>query len=165
MERFFRWTLTFLLCLTMCMECVQVVLRYCFELPVIWIDETIIFPAIWMYMLGCANASRENTQIVAKILPVFFNSPRQTAVIDTCAQVFSLVIAAWLTWYAIDYMGYSLTVNRKTGYLFLPLAIGESAVCAGMVLVTWFTLAQLVKSARHLAAVARGAQREDASCS
>lgn len=165
MERFFRGSLTFLLCLTMLMECIQVVLRYCFELPVIWIDETIIFPAIWMYMLGCANASRENTQIVAKILPVFFNSPRQTAVIDFCAQVFSLVIAVWLTWYAVEYFGYSLGVNRKTGYLFLPLSIGESAVCAGMLLVSWFTLAQLVKSARHLAALLRRRPAEGASCS
>ena len=153
MERVFRCLLTFLLCLVAAMECLQVLLRYILEMPIMWLDESIIFPAVWLYMLGCANASRENTQIVAKILPVFFSGPRQTAFFDLCAQCFSSVISCWLTWYAVEYFFYTFEADRKTGYLFLPMTIGETALCAGMLLVTWYTLLQLARSARRMRAL------------
>ncbi len=150
MERFLRWSLTFLLLLATIMECVQVLLRYVLHMPLMWLDETIIFPAIWMYMLGCANASRDDTQIVAKILPVFFPKPRPVAVFDFCARVFSLIISSWLTWYAVEYFFYSLEANRKTSYLFTPLYIGETAIAAGMVLITAYCLIHLVRSFKRL---------------
>ena len=153
MERVFRCLLTFLLCLVAAMECLQVLLRYILEMPIMWLDESIIFPAVWLYMLGCANASRKNTQIVAKILPVFFSGPRQTAFFDLCAQCFSAVISCWLTWYAVEYFFYTFEADRKTGYLFLPMTIGETALCAGMLLVTWYTLLQLARSARRMRAL------------
>lgn len=150
MERFFRWSLTFLLLLVTIMECVQVLLRYILHMPLMWLDETIIFPAIWMYMLGCANASRDDTQIVAKILPVFFPKPRSAAVFDFCSRVFSVVISIWLTWHAAEYFFYSLETNRKTSYLFMPLYIGETAIAAGMVLITCYCLFHLSRSFRQL---------------
>ena len=153
MERVFRCLLTFLLCLVAAMECLQVLLRYILEMPIMWLYESIIFLAVWLYMLGCANASRENTQIVAKILPVFFSGPRQTAFFDLCAQCFSAVISCWLTWYAVEYFFYTFEADRKTGYLFLPMTIGETALCAGMLLVTWYTLLQLARSARRMRAL------------
>ncbi len=112
--------------------------------------ETIIFPAIWMYMLGCANASREDTQIVAKILPVFFPKPRPVAVFDFCARVFSLVISVWLTWHAVEYFFYSLETHRKTSYLFMPMYIGETAIAAGMILITAYCILHLSRSFRRL---------------
>lgn len=146
MDIFFRWSLTFLLVLATTMECVQVILRYILEMPLMWLDETIIFPAIWMYMLGCANASREDTQIVAKILPVFFPAPRPVALFDFCARVFSLVISTWLTWYAVEYFFYSLETNRTTIYLFMPMYIGETAIAIGMLLITGYCLLHLSRS-------------------
>jgi TRAP-type C4-dicarboxylate transport system, small permease component len=99
-----------------------------------------------MYCLGCANAARDNTQIVAKILPVFFKSDRAKAAIDCCAFVFSSVISCWLTWYAGDYFLYAIEISRETGYLFLPLVWGESAIFVGMVLITVYTVLQFFKS-------------------
>lgn len=153
MERFFHLILTFLLLLATVMECVQVLLRYIFHMPIMWLDETIIFPAIWLYMLGCANASREDTQIVARILPVFFPAKRPVAVFDLCARFFSVVISSWLTWYAVEYFFHSLNINRKTGYLFLPLYIGESAIATGMALITGYCIVHLVRSFKNTRAV------------
>ncbi len=150
MSSFFRWTLTFLLLLATFMECGQVLARYLLQMPVMWLDETIIFPAIWMYMLGCANASREDTQITARILPVFFNSPCSVAIFDLLARFFSLAISAWLAWHALDYLFYSLEVNRKTGYLFLPLYIGECSIGAGMILVTWYCALHFANSIKKI---------------
>lgn len=150
MERFFQISLTFLLLITTIMECLQVILRYVFQISVLWLDETIIFPAIWMYMLGCANASREDTQIVAKIFPVLFPKPLACAIFDFCARIFSLIISIWLTWYAVEYFFYSLEVNRKTVSLFLPMFIGETAVAAGMIIITCYCFIHFLRSLKQL---------------
>ena len=120
MERFFRWSLTFLLLLATIMECVQVLLRYVLHMPLMWLDETIIFPAIWMYMLGCANAPARIRRIVAKILPVFFPKPRPVAVFDFCARVFSLVISVWLTWHAVEYFSTAWKHTAKPAIFLCP---------------------------------------------
>lgn len=150
-----------MLLLATTMECAQVLLRYIFHLPLMWLDETIVFAAIWMYMLGCANASREDTQIVAKILPVFYPSPRSVAVFDFCARVFSVIISSWLTWHAGEYFFYSLTAYRTTAYLFLPLCIGETAIAAGIALITGYCLVHLLRSVRRLRQVFG---KEDGTC-
>lgn len=163
MERFFRYSLTTLLCSVAVMECVQIFLRYVFEMPLMWLDESIIFPAIWMYCLGCANASRDNTQIVAKILPVFFSGEYAKAIIDCIAFAFSSVISCWLTWYAGDYFLYAVEINRETGYLFLPLVWAEAAIFAGMLLITFYTVVHFFKSLK-LVSVLRAASQGGRAC-
>lgn len=68
--------LAFLLLLATMMECAQILMRCIFHLPLVWLDETIVFAAIWLYMLGFANASREDSQITARILPAIFPAAR-----------------------------------------------------------------------------------------
>lgn len=160
MEGFFRYSLTFLLLLATFMECAQVLFRHFLQLPVMWLDESIIFPAIWLYMLGCANASRENSQIVAKILPAFFPGPRSSAIFDFCARFFSLIISVWLTWHALGYFFQSLKANRKTATLFLPIPVGEAAVAAGMILISCYCLLHLCRSSRKLCRIFGGGRKE-----
>ena len=145
MERFFRYSLTFLIALVAGMEFIQVIMRYILHAPVLWLEETLIFPAIWMYFLGCANASRENTQIVAKVLDIFLKKESHKAALDTLASVCGTVISAWLTYWAWDYFEYSTRVWKQTANLFIPLAFAESAFFVGMILITAFTAWQIVK--------------------
>lgn len=153
MERFFNWSLTILLLLATLMECLQVLLRYVFQTPSIWLDETIIFPAIWLYMLGSANASREDTQITAKILPDLFPGQLARAIFDFLARLFSSIISFWLTSWSLDYFLYSIEANRKTGYLFFPLYIGETAIAGGLILMSWYCVVRLKHSLSKLSRI------------
>ena len=47
---------------------VQVVLRYVFHAPLMGIEELLLFPTTWLFMIGAVKASSEKTQIVARVL-------------------------------------------------------------------------------------------------
>lgn len=158
MERFFRCALTFLLLLAAGMECCQVAARYFLQMPVIWLDETILFPAIWIYMLGFANASREDSQITVRILPALLPCPRFVAFADLLARFFTLIISLWLAWHSAQYFFYSLQANRKTAYYFLPLSIGETAIAIALLLACCFAFNHFVKSCKNLLLAFRAAK-------
>lgn len=70
MEQAFRYVLTSLMAIVALSQFIQVVTRYVFEVPVMGLEESIVFPTMWMYMLGAVNASRENNQIRANVLEI-----------------------------------------------------------------------------------------------
>ena len=51
MAAFFNYSLTVLITLVALMELVQVVTRYVFKIPVMGLEELLVFPAIWMYFM------------------------------------------------------------------------------------------------------------------
>ncbi|MGW8195671.1 MAG: TRAP transporter small permease subunit, partial [Desulforhopalus sp.] len=65
MERFFKYSLTVLISTVAAMEFYQVVMRYILEIPVMGLEELLVYPTLWLYFLGSVNASREDTQIKA----------------------------------------------------------------------------------------------------
>lgn len=150
MERFFRYSLTFLIALVAGMEFLQVIMRYLLHAPVMWLDETLVFPAIWMYFLGCANASRENTQIVAKVLDIFLTKESHKAALDGLASICSTVVSVWLTYWAWEYFMYATKAWKLTPNLFFPLSLAEYAFFFGMLLVTFYTAYQVVKDIQRL---------------
>ena len=76
MERFFKYGLTILISTVAAMEFYQVVMRYILELPVMGLEELLVYPTLWLYFLGSVNASREDTQIKANVLDVFLKTDR-----------------------------------------------------------------------------------------
>ena len=55
---------------------VQVVTRYVLQVPVMGLEETMLYPTLWLYILGAVNASRENTYIHANVLEIFIKTER-----------------------------------------------------------------------------------------
>ena len=77
MDRFASITLTFLICVVALGQFVQVITRYVLEIPVMGLEESLLYPTMWLYMLGAVNASRENTHIRANVLEIFLSTKRQ----------------------------------------------------------------------------------------
>lgn len=65
MDRFASIILTVLICVVALGQFVQVITRYVLEIPVMGLEESLLYPTMWLYMLGAVNASRENTHIRA----------------------------------------------------------------------------------------------------
>lgn len=70
MDRFAKYLLTGLIGIVALGQFVQVITRYVLQIPVMGLEETMLYPTLWLYMLGAVNASRENTHIPA-------NTPRR----------------------------------------------------------------------------------------
>lgn len=136
MERFFRYSLTLLISIVAVMMFVQVLARYVFQVPLMGLEEVLIFPTLWLYILGSVNASREDTQIKANVLDVFLKSRRAKLVVRVLADLMSLVVSAWLTWWTWEYFRYALRVWKESPTLYIPTFYAECALFIGLLLMT-----------------------------
>lgn len=150
MERFFKYSLTILISTVAAMEFYQVVMRYIFEIPVMGLDEMLVYPTLWLYFLGSVNASREDTQIKANVLDVFLKTDRAKLVVRVIADAMSVVVSFWLTYWAWDYFRYALKVWKESPTLYVPTFYAECSVFIGLTLMTIYALVYLVKNSRKL---------------
>ncbi len=150
MERFFKYSLTILISTVAAMEFYQVVMRYIFEIPVMGLDEMLVYPTLWLYFLGSVNASREDTQIKANVLDVFLKTDRAKLVVRVIADAMSVVVSFWLTYWAWDYFRYALKVWKESPTLYVPTFYAECSVFIGLTLMSMYALVYLVKNSRKL---------------
>jgi TRAP-type C4-dicarboxylate transport system permease small subunit len=154
MDRAFQYVLTALITLVASLEFIQVVMRYVLQIPLMGIEEILIFPTLWLYFLGSINASREDTQIKANVLDVFLKTDHSRLVVRVIADLFSLGISVWLTWWTWNYFLYALRVGKESPTLYIPTFYAESALFIGMAAMTAYTAMHLVKNTRLLIAPA-----------
>lgn len=123
---------------------IQVLLRYVFKAPLMGIEELIIFPSIWMYMLGGASASWERSHIDCGILTLLIKR-------EFCWNLFFLIrcvimvgISCWLLKWAWWYFSYSMRVGKTSALLHIPMFIAESSIFVGLLLMTIYSAVEMV---------------------
>ena len=156
MERFFKYILTALISIVALMEFYQVLMRYVFEIPVMGLEEVLVYPTLWLYFLGSVNASREDTQIKANVLDVFLKTDRAKLIVRIIADVMSLVVVLWLTYWAWDYFSYAKRVWKESPTLYIPSFYAECAFFIGLVLMAIFAAWYLFKNTRKLLTEPKG---------
>ncbi|OAN68556.1 C4-dicarboxylate ABC transporter permease [Rhodobacteraceae bacterium EhC02] len=153
MERVAQILLTGLICTVALGQFVQVITRYVFQTPVMGLEETMLYPMFWLYMLGAVNASRENTHIRANVLEIFLETERARLVLACLGEVLSLIIGLWLLTWVWDFTRYSVRVWRESPTLYIPVFYADIALLIAMVLMMGWSALHL---ARHLRALAGG---------
>ena len=153
MDRFAQILLTTLICTVALGQFVQVITRYVFQTPVMGLEETMLYPMFWLYMLGAVNASRENTHIRANVLEIFLDTERARLVLACIGEVLSLIIGLWLLSWVWDFTRYSVRVWRESPTLYIPVFYADIALLIAMVLMMGWSALHL---ARHLRALAGG---------
>lgn len=133
----------------------QVILRYVLQMPLMGIEEIMLFPTIWLYMLGGGVASRERDHIQAGILALYIKKEKSLAVFFLVRTVISVLVSSWLTYWAFKYFLYSMMVWKLSSLLYLPLFFGESALFIGLLFMTYFTLVELIDRYNHFDALRR----------
>lgn len=137
---------------------IQVIMRYVLHAPLMGIEELILFPAIWLYLLGGANASMERNHISCNVLSVYITNPHALKTLDIIKSVISLVICLWLTYWAYEYFLYALRVWKLSNLLYIPLIIGESSLFICLTLMAIYTLVELVDNVLQFKVVRKGEQ-------
>lgn len=132
-----------LLIITPLLVTAQVLLRYVFHMPLMGIEELLLFPIIWLYMLGGANASRERNHIICGILSLYITKPKSIALFNLTRTVISMIVSLWLTYWALWFFTYSLSRWKLSDLLYLPMFFGESALFIGLLLMTLYTAVEL----------------------
>ena len=123
---------------------VQVILRYVLHHPLMGIEELLLFPTIWLFMLGSAHSSLERTQIKAQVIEIFLKSHISIKTSRIIMGVISLVINCWLTYWAYQYFLYSIRVHKLSATLYIPLVYAESAVLLGFLLMCIYIFVETI---------------------
>ncbi|MBI1495421.1 TRAP transporter small permease [Halocynthiibacter styelae] len=150
MDRIASVILTVLICVVALGQFVQVITRYVLEIPVMGLEESLLYPTMWLYMLGAVNASRENTHISANVLEIFLSTEKQQQFLAVISHTISIVIGLWLTSWAWDFTQYSIRVWRESPTLYLPTFYVDISLMVGLVLMMIFTAWHLLISLRTL---------------
>lgn len=150
MERGAKYLLTLLIGVVAITQFVQVFTRYVLQTPVMGLEEATVFPSLWLYMMGAANASRENSQIRANVLEIFIKSERGHARLGIVTEIVSLIVCGWLMRWSWDFMRYSWRTWRESATLYWPTFYADVALLIGLALVFAFTLRTLREHVRAL---------------
>jgi TRAP-type C4-dicarboxylate transport system permease small subunit len=156
MANTFKYALSLMILAVAVMQFIQALARYLLHLPLPGLEELLVYPTLWLYMLGSANASRENTQITANVLDIFMKTDRARTTLRLIGQILSLVVACWLFLWVVDFDVYTRRVWKETSYYFYPLYFAEAAVPLGMGLMVAFTATNLYATASSLLQTGRG---------
>jgi TRAP-type C4-dicarboxylate transport system permease small subunit len=134
----------FLLMATVSIVVVQVFLRYVLRAPLMGIEEMLLFPAIWMYMLGGASASWERTHIECGVLTIYIKRPLTMKIFLCIKGLFSVGIGSWLLYWAYWYFSYGMRVQKTSAILHIPLVIAQSAIFIGLALMVFYAVVELL---------------------
>ena len=143
-NRFSEYILTVLICSIALGQFIQVITRYVLQVPIMGLEETMLYPTIWLYILGSVNASRENTHIRANVLEIVINTERGHRLLAIIGEVVSLVVGFWLLSWAWDYTEYAWRVWRESPTLYIPTFYSDVALVFGLALMMLFTAGQLI---------------------
>jgi TRAP-type C4-dicarboxylate transport system permease small subunit len=109
---------------------VQVVLRYVFRAPLIWVEEAAIFLMIWMTFVGAGVALRRGAHVAMTVLRDRFAArlSRLILLVSHLAVLAFLLIVLWQAWIlAMSVEGQrspALGVPMVWPYLIIPLGAG-----------------------------------------
>ncbi|MDA7430802.1 TRAP transporter small permease subunit [Primorskyibacter aestuariivivens] len=151
MDRFSKYLLTALIGIVALGQFVQVITRYVLQIPVMGLEETMLYPTLWLYIIGAVNASRENTHIRANVLELWLTSERQHTVLAIIGEVISLIVGLWLLSWAWDYTRYAWRVWKESPTLYIPTFYSEIALLIGLTLMMVYTAWHLWGHVRSLA--------------
>lgn len=150
MDKSFRIILTLLLVAVAGIQFSQVITRYVLGVPFVGLQDLLMYPVLWLYILGSVNASREDQQIRANVLEIFLKTEWAKKVQLIISDIISLIIAGWLTFWAWDFFMYSLKVEKMTPVLYLPTVYSDAALFLGLLAMCAFTVINIVKRLRSL---------------
>ena len=122
---------------------IQVLLRYVFKAPLMGIEELLLFPTIWLYMLGGAMASEKDSHITCGILILYIKTQKGMDRFNIIKAFFASLVSIWLTYWAFWYFAYSLKMWKTSDLLYVPMFFAESAIFIGLVLMTFYSCYEL----------------------
>ncbi|MFD0982603.1 TRAP transporter small permease [Tropicimonas aquimaris] len=150
MDTFSKYLLTGLIGVVALGQFVQVITRYVLQIPVMGLEETMLYPTVWLYMLGAVNASRENTHIRANVLEIWLTTERQHTVLAIFGEIISLIVGLWLLSWAWDFTRYSWRVWKESPTLYIPTFYSDIALFVGLTLMMVYTAWHLLGHIRSL---------------
>lgn len=128
----------------------EVFARYVLRSSLMGIEELMLFPIIWLYMLGGANASYEKSHIECGILTLYIKKERSMLIFDAIKRTLCIIILAWICYWGFYFFSYSLKTWKLADITYAPLFFANIALTIGFILMFLYAVRDVVLAYRAL---------------
>lgn len=128
----------------------QVIARYVLKANLMGVEELMLFPIIWLYMLGGADASYEKSHIECGILTLYIKKERSICIFETVKRTLCVIILAWLCYWGFFFFSYSLKTWKLADITYAPLFYANIALTVGFVLMEIYAIRDVIAAYRNL---------------
>lgn len=128
-----------------------VILRYLFEADLFAYEEWVLMIAFWVYFLGGAMGSYENTHVKADFLLSLIDNVRTKWMVVNFTVFVEVLIGLVLTWWGWLMLAEEIDAYpqwQTTTALELPFVIPKLGIFLGFVLMTFYTALHLYSGLR-----------------
>ncbi len=123
---------------------VYVLMRYLFGINFKGFEEIILIFVFWMYYMGAAYGSYENSHIVADITDSFVKKEHVKKIIGLIVDVIKVGVMCFLVYLAVDFVSWSVKMGSHTPVYKLPSVITQGSLLVGFILILIFDITYLV---------------------
>ncbi len=136
---------SWLILVVVCFIIYEILMRYVFHLPTLWVSESMVFGSGLTYVLGAAWALQDNRHV--KIDLVYGRlTPRQRAVVDSFTFVFFALYLVVFLWACMEYAMRSVSVRETSGSAWDPPVYPiKIALAVGVCLLLMQGVAKLIR--------------------
>lgn len=129
---------------------VAVVMRYILKSNFYGSDEIILVFAFWLYFMGAAYGSYENSHIKADLLNMYIKNMHYKDMLNLIAQMLTVLVNVVLMVWACQFMLWAWEKNPLTTALKIPILIPRSAIFIGLALMLFYHVYYLIVNFRSL---------------
>jgi TRAP-type C4-dicarboxylate transport system permease small subunit len=106
-------------------------------------EEILIICAFWLYMLGTAYGSFEDSHIKADIIVVMMPEGRMKSLIALIRNTFSLVLGIIFLLWALQLFQWTIIMENKTPVWRIPMTVSQSSLLFGLGMATFYNIVYL----------------------
>jgi len=106
-------------------------------------EEIVIIFAFWMYMLGSAYGSYDNSHIRADVLSVVMKESARKDFLSLLEKVVTLLLGLVFLYWAITFIIWSTNAGGCTPAWRIPNVVGQSSVVVGLILMMIYNIVHL----------------------
>lgn len=125
---------------------ISVVFRYVLKIDLFSIEELLLIPTFLLYFVGAAHGSYENSHIAADLTGTFVKSKKVQNFINASISLIILITCLIITYWNFQYLSWSFSEGGKTQGWGIPLFIPHGTVFIGFVLITFYTVINLISN-------------------
>jgi len=126
-----------------------VVMRYALELDFYGSEEILMIFAHWLYFIGAAQGSSENSHVEADFIQDWLGGTRTGATLAYVRDVIEIVVLLVLTYWAVLFIEFAVERWPVSSGWEIPLLVPQSAVLVGFILMTLHTVRRFCLQIRH----------------
>lgn len=101
-------------------------------------EEILIICAFWLYMLGTAYGSYEDSHIKADVIVVMMPDGRTKQLLALIRNVFSLILGLIFLGWAFQLFQWTIIMGNKTPVWRIPMTVSQSSLLFGLVVASFY---------------------------